>query len=164
MCVVTNKLLHIPEDIKRFSSTVNFWCFPFERGAKKYNSRSSNCKYIEVTVAKAEARRELLTVNPSTGPLEGKNQPFSADFDRDSYCILQKCYKIHAFEVPSKLLSRNVTLFLQVIASSGKDARKLAKEQVDPSKADKLNEGILVGSCKNMKVTELSQAEIEDIA
>lgn len=40
----------------------------------------------------------------------------------------------------------------------------MAKEEVDPCKADKFNEGILVGSCKKMKVTELSQAEIEDIA
>ena len=59
MCVVTNILLHIPEDIKHFSSTFNFWCFPFERAAKKYSSRSSNCKHIEVIYAKAEARREL---------------------------------------------------------------------------------------------------------
>lgn len=88
MCVVTNNLLHIPEDVKHFSSTVNFWCFPFERAAKKYTSRSSNCKHIEVIYAKAEARRELLKVNPSTGPLEGKSQPVSADFDRDSYCVL----------------------------------------------------------------------------
>ena len=40
----------------------------------------------------------------------------------------------------------------------------MAKEEVDPCKADKFNEGILVGSCKKMKVTELSQGEIEDIA
>ena len=54
MCVVTNILLHIPEDIKHFSSTFNFWCFPFERAVKKYTSRSSNCKHIEVTYATAE--------------------------------------------------------------------------------------------------------------
>lgn len=83
MCVVTNhNLLHIPEDIQRFSSTDNFWCFPFERAVKKYTSRSSNCKHIEVTYAKAEARREFLKVNPSIGPLEGQDQPISADFDR----------------------------------------------------------------------------------
>lgn len=83
MCVVTNhNLLHIPEDIKRFSSTDNFWCFPFERAVKKYTSRSNNCKHIEVTYAKAEARREFLKVNPSIGPLEGQDQPISADFDR----------------------------------------------------------------------------------
>ena len=64
MCVVTNhNLLHIPEDIKRFSSTDNFWCFPFERAVKKYASRSSNCKHIEVTYARAEARREFLKAN-----------------------------------------------------------------------------------------------------
>ena len=64
MCVVTNhNLLHIPEDIKRFSSTDNFWCFPFERAVKKYVSRSSNCKHIEVTYAKAEIRTEFLKAN-----------------------------------------------------------------------------------------------------
>ena len=55
MCVVRNhNLLHIPEDINHFSSTDNFWCFPFERAVKKYTSRSSNCKHIEVTYARAE--------------------------------------------------------------------------------------------------------------
>ena len=61
MCVVTNhNLLQIAEDINGFSSTDNFWCFAFERAVKKYTSRPSNCKHIEVTYARAEARREFL--------------------------------------------------------------------------------------------------------
>lgn len=61
MCVVTNhNLMHIPEDLKRFSASDNYWCYPFERAVKKYSSRSSNCKHFEYTFAKAECRRELL--------------------------------------------------------------------------------------------------------
>lgn len=61
MCVVTNhNLMHIPEDLKRFSASDNYWCYPFERAVKKYSSRSNNCKHFEYTFAKAECRRELL--------------------------------------------------------------------------------------------------------
>ena len=57
-CVVTlHNLLHLPEDIANFSSLDNYWCYSFEKAVKKYVERSSNCKNLESTFAKAECRR-----------------------------------------------------------------------------------------------------------
>lgn len=60
-CVVTlHNLLHLPEDIERFSSPDNYWCYVFERAVKGYIERSSNSKNLEFTYARAECRREYL--------------------------------------------------------------------------------------------------------
>uniref|UniRef100_A0A1X7U041 Uncharacterized protein n=1 Tax=Amphimedon queenslandica TaxID=400682 RepID=A0A1X7U041_AMPQE len=60
-CVITlHNLVHLPDDIKRFSSPDNYWCFVFERAVHTYVERSSNNKHLELTFAKAESRRELL--------------------------------------------------------------------------------------------------------
>ena len=48
------------EDIVRFSSPDNYWCEVYERAVSHYIATSSNKKNIELTFAKAEARRELL--------------------------------------------------------------------------------------------------------
>lgn len=53
-CKVTvHNLLHILEDVERFSSPDNYWCFSFERTVNKYIEQSSN-KNIEHTFARAE--------------------------------------------------------------------------------------------------------------
>jgi len=63
MCRITNhNLLHLSEDLERFSASDNYWCYGFERAVKKYVSRTSNCKHIEKTYAMAEERRELIKV------------------------------------------------------------------------------------------------------
>ena len=60
-CTITlRNLTHLPEDIKRFSSPDNYWCFVFERAVHKYLEKSSNHKNLELTFAKAECRREML--------------------------------------------------------------------------------------------------------
>ena len=60
-CHVTfHNLVHLPDDILRFSSPDNFWCFQFERAVMKYIERSTNKKNIEYTFAKDELRREFL--------------------------------------------------------------------------------------------------------
>ena len=60
-CVVTaHNLEHTTEDIIRFSSPDNYWCEVYERAVSHYIATSSNKKNIELTFAKAEARRELL--------------------------------------------------------------------------------------------------------
>lgn len=70
-CVVTgHNLQHLCEDIKRFSSPDNYWCFVFERSVKRYVERSSNKKHIEYTFANAEERRELSKHLPSAKLLE----------------------------------------------------------------------------------------------
>ena len=61
MCTVSvHDMLHIHEDIINFSTTDNYWCAVFERAVKDYIKRSNNCKGVEATFAKAEARREFL--------------------------------------------------------------------------------------------------------
>ena len=60
-CKVTDhNLLHLLEDVERFSSPDNYWCFPFEQVVNKYIEWSSNKKNIEHTFAKAESQREFL--------------------------------------------------------------------------------------------------------
>lgn len=61
MCTISlHNLLHVDEDIQNFSATDNYWCAVFERAVKDYVKRSNNCKGVEGTFAKAEARREFL--------------------------------------------------------------------------------------------------------
>ena len=61
MCSISvHNMLHIHEDILNFSATDNYWCAVFERAVKDYVKRSRNCKGVEGTFAKAEARREFL--------------------------------------------------------------------------------------------------------
>lgn len=55
---ISAQLVH--EDILNFSATDNYWCAVFERAVKDYVKRSNNCKGVEGTYAKAEARREYL--------------------------------------------------------------------------------------------------------
>ncbi len=60
-CVITlHNLVHLPEDIERFSSLDNYWCFVWERAVHHYVEKSSNKKNLELTFAKSESRRELL--------------------------------------------------------------------------------------------------------
>ena len=60
-CVISlHNLIHLPEDIQRFSAPDNYWCYTFERAVRTYVERSSNKKNLELTFAKAEARKELL--------------------------------------------------------------------------------------------------------
>ena len=61
MCTISvHNMTHVHEDILNFSATDNYWCAVFERAVKSYVKRSHNCKGVEVTFAKAEARREFL--------------------------------------------------------------------------------------------------------
>ena len=72
-CVITlHNLLHIPDDIIRFSTPDNYWCFTFERAVKSYVERSSNSKHIESTFAQAECRREFLKFRPDLVPDENE--------------------------------------------------------------------------------------------
>ena len=60
-CTITlHNLLHLVDDIKRFSSPDNFWCYVFERAVHKYVIKSSNNKNLELTFAQAEIRQEVL--------------------------------------------------------------------------------------------------------
>ena len=60
-CLITlHSLTHLPEDITRFSSPDNFWCFQFERAVGRYVKQSSNNKGIEKSFAQRESQREFI--------------------------------------------------------------------------------------------------------
>lgn len=70
-CTISlHNLLHLVDDIKRFSSPDNYWCYVFERAVHKYVIKSSNNKNLELTFAQAEIRREVLKFNAC---IEGTN-------------------------------------------------------------------------------------------
>ncbi|CAB3977436.1 Hypothetical predicted protein [Paramuricea clavata] len=79
-CVVTaHNLIHVEEDVFRFSLPDNYWCFAFERAVKKYISIPNNHKNIECSFAKKEQRREFLkSLNTEEAPL-----PHAAKIDVD---------------------------------------------------------------------------------
>ena len=59
-CHVTlHNLIHLPEDVERFGSPDNYWCFSFERAVKRFVRHKTNFKNIELSYAKAECRREF---------------------------------------------------------------------------------------------------------
>ena len=65
-CVISlHNLIHLVEDIRRFSSPDNVWCYVYERAVHTYIERSSNMKNLELTFAKAQSRREVLKFMPS---------------------------------------------------------------------------------------------------
>lgn len=60
-CVINlHNLTHLPDDVRRFASPDNFWCFDFERAVKRYVRQSSNKKYIEKSFARRESQREFM--------------------------------------------------------------------------------------------------------
>lgn len=60
-CLMTlHSLTHLSEDIERFSSPDNFWCFQYERAVGRYVKQSSNKKGIEKTFARNESQREFM--------------------------------------------------------------------------------------------------------
>ncbi len=78
-CHVTfHNLIHLPDDIERFSSPDNYWCFPFERAVNQYVARSSNKKNIEHTFANSECRREFLKFSSVKRPKEVTVTMFTA--------------------------------------------------------------------------------------
>ena len=60
-CTISlHNLIHMVDDIKRFSSPDNYWCYTFERAVHNYVEKSSNKKHLELTFARSECRREVL--------------------------------------------------------------------------------------------------------
>ena len=60
-CLITlHSLTHVPEDILRFSSPDNYWCYQYERAVGRYVKQSSNKKGVEKTFARKESQREFI--------------------------------------------------------------------------------------------------------
>ena len=62
-CVITlHSLTHVPEDIMRFGSPDNFWCFQYERAVGRYVKQTNNKKGVGKTFARKESQREFIKV------------------------------------------------------------------------------------------------------
>ena len=86
-CVINaHSLEHTTEDITRFSSPDNYWCEVYERAVSHYIATSSNKKNIELTFAKAEARRKRLKRLKSKVTVSLPKQPRSGKSDRARVC------------------------------------------------------------------------------
>ena len=83
MCTISvHNMIHIHEDVINFSATDNYWCAVFERAVKSYVKRSRNCKGVERSFTKAEARRECLK-----SLKEGDDNPCD-ECDTSQVCML----------------------------------------------------------------------------
>ena len=88
-CVISlHNLIHLIEDIRRFSSPDNVWCYVYERAVHTYIERSSNMKNLELTFAKAQSRCEVLKFMPSQDTGDTCTQ-----IRQEDVCI-SLCYKI----------------------------------------------------------------------
>ena len=59
-CVISiHNLIHLTDDIRRFSSPDNFWCYMFERAVHTYVEKSSNQKKPRANICKS---RELTRI------------------------------------------------------------------------------------------------------
>ena len=89
-CVISlHNLIHLIEDIRRFSSPDNVWCYVYERAVHTYIERSSNMKNLELTFAKAQSRREVLKFMPS----QDTDDTCTQIRQEEDVCICL-CYKI----------------------------------------------------------------------
>jgi len=93
MCTISvHNLLHVHEDIIRFSASDNCWCAVFERAVKGYIKRSSNCRGIEKTFAFTEARREFLKPYADNIEEHGKvNNQLLVNVSWITFIILSSC-------------------------------------------------------------------------
>ena len=101
-CVVTaHNLEHAAEDILRFSSPDNYWCEAYERAVSKYIATSSNKKNIELTFAKAEARREILKCLKSKVKKQKERRSGSSNTGKLCASSVSEAMKLYS-ELPSE--------------------------------------------------------------
>ena len=134
-CVITeHNLIHVADDISRFSSPDNYWVFDLERAVKRYVNQSTNHRNIEKTYSDNEARREVLQ---NLDIVRNKNNtPALTPKELDSAIKLK--------QVSS--LQKAITL----IAYANNE------------NADSIQDGILIGSTKK-KFQAISESQREEI-
>ena len=57
-----HSLTHVAEDIMRFGSPDNYWCFQYERAVGRYVKQTSKRKGVEKTFAREESQREFIKI------------------------------------------------------------------------------------------------------
>ena len=81
-CLITlHTLTHVPEDIRRFSSPDNYWCYQYERAVGRYVKQTSNKKAIEKTFARKESQREFIKVWSQQHNLRTQESSKSGKYD-----------------------------------------------------------------------------------
>ena len=82
-CVITlHSLTHVPEDIMRFGSPDNYWCFQYERAVGRYVKQTSNKKGVEKTFARKESQREFIKVWSQQNKLNALTSKQTGTFDQ----------------------------------------------------------------------------------
>ena len=95
-CVITeHNLIHVAEDIYRFSSPDNYWVFDLERAVKRYVNQSTNHRNIEKTYSDNETRREVLQNLEISR--NRKNAPVLTQMEFDSAIKLKQVSSLHNF-------------------------------------------------------------------
>lgn len=101
-CVITeHNLIHVSEDIYRFSSPDNYWVFDLERAVKRYVNQSTNHKNIEKTYSSNKVRREVLQILNITS--RTKKNPVLSQDERDT---LIKCKQVSSLKQGISLVSQ----------------------------------------------------------
>ena len=97
--ITLHNLTHLTDDIHRFSSPDNYWCFAFERAVRKYVEQSSNQNNLEATFAKFECRREVLKFNKCTDLEEVQHSTNQVCIKHIYYLlIISNCMNRHVFD------------------------------------------------------------------
>jgi len=82
-CVINlHNLTHLSDDVHRFSSPDNYWCFDFERAVKRYVRQSSNKKHIEKSFARRESQREFIKFRKLMKQIPSLRSRRNLKFDR----------------------------------------------------------------------------------
>ena len=82
-CVITlHSLTHVPEDIMRFGSPDNFWCFQYERAVGRYVKQTNNKKGVGKTFARKESQREFIKVWSQQNKLNALTSKQTGTFDQ----------------------------------------------------------------------------------
>ena len=133
-CVITeHNLVHVADDISRFSSPDNYWVFDLERAVKRYVNQSTNHRNIEKTYSDNEVRREVLQ---NLDIVQKKNSPFLTQKELDS------------------------AINLKQVSSLQKGIAFIA--YASNTNVNGVEDGILIGSTKN-KFQEISESQRQEI-
>ena len=130
-CVVTeHNLIHVADDISRFSSPDNYWVFDLERAVKRYVTQTTNHRNIEKTYSDNETRREVLQ---NLDLVRNKNK--TNDLTQEEFVSAMKLKKVSSLQKGSNVIayahSTNVTGVQDglLIGSTNKRFREIPESQ-----------------------------------
>ena len=97
-CVITlHSLTHVAEDIMRFGSPDNYWCFQYERAVGRYVKQTSNRKGVEKTFARKESQREFIKIWSERNKLSVQESNQRGKFDQEKVIVCSASTIIYVF-------------------------------------------------------------------